>query len=429
MDISCIISSHLLSCTMGVPRSLTTPFLLVVHWTVTTTTTTTTTNIYPSVEAFVQQFSPPPPTLAGSRGVLPSHDVCVPISSSSRSHRNPLRPRPWFASSSPDGSNNDDNSTNEATVDSVKKESSRPSSNGDDTSPSATAATSTSAVAVGAIRADDPYSFVVPILGDLHIDPRKMEDYTVGREHIVRIIDDAKQTLHLVGDDDDASEAAGMDRVALVSLGDLGESKNCDHNPDNPFELFAGTTKCHTMAAEFLNTFGVPYEVIGGNHDLEGIDEFDTDAKNLRRFLRAHNKTTPQFCRQVAEKTLLVGLGSTVFREAKYTSHEVIIDDDQIHWFEELARSKPAEDGWRIFVFSHAPPNGSGIRIIQENHVVNGCCWLNHSDEKKCRKFIEIVRENRCIKVSTWIECLPNTNRNVDDVASSDCMEQFLLSH
>ena len=54
----------------------------------------------------------------------------------------------------------------------------------------------------------------------------------------------------------------------------------------------------------------------------------------------------------------------------------------------------------RIFVFSHAPPNGSGIRIIQENHVVNGCCWLNHSDEKNCRKFIEIVREHRCIKVS-----------------------------
>ena len=71
----------------------------------------------------------------------------------------------------------------------------------------------------------------------------------------------------------------------------------------------------------------------------------------------------------------------------RYTSHEVIIDDEQIKWFEELLKSKPADDGWRIFVFSHAPPNGSGIRIIQENHDVNGCCWLNHSDEKNCRKF------------------------------------------
>jgi hypothetical protein len=29
---------------------------------------------------------------------------------------------------------------------------------------------------------------------------------------------------------------------------------------------------------------------------------------------------------------------------------------------------------------------------------VNGCCWLNHSNDKECRKFIELVRENRCIK-------------------------------
>lgn len=42
---------------------------------------------------------------------------------------------------------------------------------------------------------------------------------------------------------------------------------------------------------------------------------------------REHGKETPQFKRQIAEKTLLVGLGSTVFRSAKYTSHEVTIDD------------------------------------------------------------------------------------------------------
>ena len=237
---------------------------------------------------------------------------------------------------------------------------------------------------VGSPEKDD-HSFLVGILGDLHIDPRKLDDYTIGREHFLSIFDSAKSTL-------------GDDRVALVSLGDLGESKNCDHNPDNPFELYAGTTQCHATAAEYLNSFGVPYEVIGGNHDLEGIDEFDTDAKNLRRFLKLHNKPTPQFCREIAEKTLLVGLCSTIFRDATYTSHEVIIDEEQIRWFEELLKSKPADDGWRIFVFSHAPPNGSGIRIIQENHVVNGCCWLNHSDEKNCRKFIELVREHRCIK-------------------------------
>lgn len=29
---------------------------------------------------------------------------------------------------------------------------------------------------------------------------------------------------------------------------------------------------------------------------------------------------------------------------------------------------------------------------------MNGCCWLNHSNEKQCKKFIELVREHRCIK-------------------------------
>ena len=80
------------------------------------------------------------------------------------------------------------------------------------------------------------------------IDPRKMEDYETGRQHWLKVFEESK------GD------------KAVVSLGDLGESKNCEHNPANPMELFAGTTLCHEMAAEFLGSFGVPYEVIGGNH-------------------------------------------------------------------------------------------------------------------------------------------------------------------
>jgi hypothetical protein len=230
---------------------------------------------------------------------------------------------------------------------------------------------------------DDPTAFLVGILGDLHLDPRKMDHYTDGRNHWLPILEQAK-TAH--------------GNAVLCSLGDLGESKNCDHNPANPDELYAGTTLCHTEAAKFLNSFGVPYEVIGGNHDLEGIDEFTTDEANLKVFMEAHGKRTPQFVREIAEKTLLVGLGSTVFRDAKYTSHEVIIDDAQMVWFEQFLKDHPADDGWKIFMFSHAPPNGSGLRVLQENHVVNGCCWLNHADEKKCRKFIELVREHRCIK-------------------------------
>jgi len=230
----------------------------------------------------------------------------------------------------------------------------------------------------------DSSSFMVGILGDLHIDPRKMDDYYEGRDHWLPILERAKK-------------AHG--NAALVSLGDLGESKNCDHNPTVPSELFAGTTLCHEMAAEFLGSFGgVPYEVIGGNHDLEGIDEFKTDRENLEVFMKAHGKPTAQFCREIADKTLLVGMGSTIFREAPYTSHEVIVDQGQIDWFEQLLKDRPADDGWKIFVFTHAPPNGSGLRVLQENHVVNGCCWLNHSNEEQCKKFIELVREHRSVK-------------------------------
>jgi hypothetical protein len=227
----------------------------------------------------------------------------------------------------------------------------------------------------------ESYDFVVGILGDLHIDPRKMEDYYTGREQWKKILDEA---------------AAGGAATAVVSLGDLGESKSV--RPEETNELFAGTTECHEMAAEYLRSFGVPYEVVGGNHDLEAIDEFDTDEANLAMFLEKHGKDSPQFMRKIGDKTLLVGLTSTVFRDAKYTSHEVTIDQAQIDWFEQVVKDHPSAEGWKVFVFTHAPPNGSGLRVLQENHVVNGCCWLNHSNEAQCRKFIELCREHRCIK-------------------------------
>lgn len=145
------------------------------------------------------------------------------------------------------------------------------------------------------------------------------------------------------------------------------------------------------------------------------------DQLNMEAYLRILNKPSPNFLREIAPKVLLVGLGSVLFRDAPFTSHEVVIDEAQIKWFEKLATTHKAEDGWRIFVFSHAPPMGSGLRVLQENHVVNGCCWLNHSSNSLCsyacmemrltlfilsvdgdfsRKFIQIVRENASIKGS-----------------------------
>ena len=81
--------------------------------------------------------------------------------------------------------------------------------------------------------------FTIAILGDLHLDPRKMEDYDTGRQHFKPIIEDA--------------QSRGIP-IKLVSLGDLGESKSVD--PDNTDELFAGTTACHELAHDFLQGFG-----------------------------------------------------------------------------------------------------------------------------------------------------------------------------
>lgn len=222
--------------------------------------------------------------------------------------------------------------------------------------------------------------YTIGVVGDLHLDPRYMDDHVVGREHFKAVLG--------------KEESCPTNGQAIVSLGDLGESKPCEAGST---ELFAGTTRCFELADEFLSGFGPKYEVVGGNHDLEGIDEFPTDASNLEAYLRILQKDTPQFKRQIAEKTLIVGLGSTKFRTAQYTSHEVCVDDAQIKWFQDTVEQHPASDGWKIFVFSHAPPMGSGLRVLQENHVVNGCCWLNHN-QKSASTFIEIVRKNSCIK-------------------------------
>ena len=179
------------------------------------------------------------------------------------------------------------------------------------------------------------------------VDPRDLDHTMEGREHM---------------------KAHNPDFV--VSLGDLGESKDCTESK----QLYAGTTPCFKLVRDYFDGFGVPFDVVGGNHDLEGIDEFNTDAENLEAYLHHLGKESPQFCHEIAPKTLLVGLGSTKFRDATYTSHEVFVDAEQVKWFEELIASKPAEEGWSIFCFSHAPIIGSGVRVLQENHVVNGCC-------------------------------------------------------
>lgn len=181
----------------------------------------------------------------------------------------------------------------------------------------------------------------------------------------------------------------------LVSLGDLGR-KDIRHEPGD-----AGTSQSFRDAKTYLDGFGgIPYEVVSGNHDLEGLDEFESDQANVQAWLDCFEKETPQFCRYIGEKTLLLGLSTVRFRDAPHSSHEVHIDDSQLEWFVKTVQAHPAHEGWKVLVFSHAPITGSQLRVLQNVHVTNGCAWLNHcSDADRRNLFIRTVQQNPQIKL------------------------------
>jgi len=179
----------------------------------------------------------------------------------------------------------------------------------------------------------------------------------------------------------------------LVSLGDLGR-KDIRHEPGD-----AGTTKSFEDAKAFFDGFGIPYNLVTGNHDLEGLDEFETDSDNLHAWMKTFGLDQPQFCKKIGHRTLLIGLSTVRFRDAPFSSHEVHVDDEQLKWFVDTVKSHPAEDGWKICVFSHAPIMGSGLRVLQNVHVVNGCAWLNHCSPESRKLFIQTVKAHPQIKL------------------------------
>jgi len=183
-------------------------------------------------------------------------------------------------------------------------------------------------------------------------------------------------------------------RSHIVSLGDLGR-KDIRHQQGD-----AGTTKSFVDAKAYFDAYGgIPYDLVTGNHDLEGLDEFDTDEANLQAWMDCFGKNTPSFSRRIGERTLLLGLSTVRFRDAPYSSHEVYVDDDQLKWFRAMIESHPESDGWKILVFSHAPILGSGLRVLQSVHITNGCAWLNHCSPPDIRNsFVRIVRDHPQIK-------------------------------
>ncbi len=179
----------------------------------------------------------------------------------------------------------------------------------------------------------------------------------------------------------------------MVSLGDLGR-KDIRHEPGD-----AGTSKSFIDAKHFLDGFTIPYDLVTGNHDLEGLDEFKTDEDNLKAWLDCFGKKTSYFSKVIGEKTLLVGLSTVRFRNSPHSSHECHVDDDQLRWFQDIVEKHPHNQGWRVLVFSHAPIMGSNLRVLQNVHVTNGCAWMNHCSEDSRKTFIQVVKNNPQIKM------------------------------
>eukprot|EP00193_Tetraselmis_chui_P009181 CAMPEP_0177753994 /NCGR_PEP_ID=MMETSP0491_2-20121128/1768_1 /TAXON_ID=63592 /ORGANISM="Tetraselmis chuii, Strain PLY429" /LENGTH=568 /DNA_ID=CAMNT_0019269339 /DNA_START=71 /DNA_END=1779 /DNA_ORIENTATION=- len=174
----------------------------------------------------------------------------------------------------------------------------------------------------------------------------------------------------------------GREGCRVVQLGDLG-GYACD----------PGSQQCFDTAKDFLSGFGFPVGVITGNHDLEG-EEFKTDEDNLAAWLRTFCQDTHYWSKDLGA-VLAIGLSTVRFRSNKHSAHEVFIDDAQMRWFEETVEANSEKN---IVVFSHAPPMGCGLKVVQSVHVKNRCAWLNHSSDPG--QFMRIV--NNCHNIKLW---------------------------
>jgi len=224
----------------------------------------------------------------------------------------------------------------------------------------------------------------VAVLGDLHLDPNdvaQMNVFAKAREQL-----SAQQLSH------------------VVSLGDLGG-----------YACRPGSLESFHVAKAFLDSFGVERKVVLGNHDLEG-EEFGTDAENLEAWIDTFEQQH-YWCMPLEKKgaknptknaPVLIGLSTTRFRSNRYSCHEVHIDNTQFSWF--LTRLREYQDR-PVFVFTHAPFLGCGLRVLQTVHLKNRCAWLNQTDDPE--QFIEVVRRSPQIKA--WFSGHFHLSHNYQD--------------
>ncbi|HVC92296.1 MAG TPA: metallophosphoesterase [Pirellulales bacterium] len=195
------------------------------------------------------------------------------------------------------------------------------------------------------------------MLGDLHYEAPQDADYRHAREQVLR-----------------------HGPEAVFQLGDQGGYSHC------------GTWQSFMEGLEFLTGFDRPFHTLIGNHDLEG-HAYSTDAQAVAEWCQAFALDEPYRTIDLGE-ALAVCLSSTRFRANTGCCHEVYLDESQVEWL----RSTLAENRQRpTFIFSHAPPLGSGLRVLQSIHLKCPNAWLNHTDRPE--RFIDIVNRNPQIKL------------------------------
>ncbi len=196
------------------------------------------------------------------------------------------------------------------------------------------------------------------VLGDLHLDVQQDATFARAREQI-----------------------CALEPEGIVCLGDLGSGRS------------SGTRSSFEDGRDWLDAFGLPYGVVLGNHDLERIEAFASDEEVVRCFCDVFARALPYGTLDLGP-ALGVLLSSTGFRNNRGDRHEVSIDDAQFAWFRsilEAHRERP------IVVFSHAPPLGSRLQVLQYPHLRAGNAWLNQSDRP--RRFFELLEEHPQVRL------------------------------
>ena len=166
---------------------------------------------------------------------------------------------------------------------------------------------------------------------------------------------------------------------AIACLGDLSQSGKY---AKEDFKL----------AKDFFLQFKKPYYPLIGNHDLE-FKEFNSDEEAIKYWTNYFDLQNHYYAVDL-KHTLLVFLSSEYHRRNLASPHEVKLSEQQINWFKEVVQNNAHRP---IYVFTHAPILGSGLKVLQSLHLKVPNVWVNHTEMPE--QFIQIVEENPQIKL------------------------------